>query len=49
MDIKAELYNLKKFVLKENDISYEAKKKIANRIFDIQKKALSNDLKQTSS
>ena len=37
MDIKTELYNLKTMVLTERHISDEAKKNIADKIYQIQK------------
>ncbi len=38
MDIRTELHNLKTMVLNESHISDNAKEKIANRIFEIEKK-----------
>ncbi len=38
MDIRTELHNLKTTVLNEINISDNAKEKIANRIFEIEKK-----------
>lgn len=42
MDIKNELHNLKKMVLTESHISDEEKKKIADRINQIQKGVVMN-------
>lgn len=38
MDIKTELHNLKTMVLNESHISDNVKEKIANRIFEIEKR-----------
>ena len=42
MDIKTELHNLKTMVLNESHISDTAKEKIANRIFQIEKRVAIN-------
>jgi len=42
MDIRTELHNLKRMVLNESHISDNAKEKIANRIFEIEKRLAIN-------
>ena len=42
MDIITELHNLKRMILNESHISDNAKEKIANRIFEIEKKVAMN-------
>jgi hypothetical protein len=42
MDIRTELHNLKRMVLNESHISDNAKEKIANRIFEIEKRVAIN-------
>ena len=42
MDIRTELHNLRRMVLSESHISDNAKEKIANRIFEIEKSVAIN-------